>query len=134
MGYGEFAFHPLLIIKDVHQHDPRGTFIMDDYNGVYIRIRKAEGDGYNPEYIFTLRERSFQEFAEMCHYQQTSPQAHFTQNKLITRPIPNGRITLTDDFLKIKEGQKIHETLIKDEGSFDNLLLQHFNIRIRKHK
>ncbi|NNF35057.1 MAG: acetyltransferase [Saprospiraceae bacterium] len=130
VGYGEFAFHPLVIEMDIIQRDPRGEFMVDDYDEEYIRIKKIEGEGYNPEYIFTLRERTFQEFAEMCHYQQTSPQAYFTQNKLITRPIQDGRITLTDDYLKIKSGEGVHEVLISDKESFDILLFQHFNIRI----
>ncbi len=134
VGYGEFAFHPLLINKDITQKDPRGTFVIDDYDLNYIRIKKVEGEGYNPEYIFTLQERTFQEFEEMCQHQQTSPAAHFTKKKMITRPTHKGRITLTEDNLKIRIGKMITETLVIDEAAFDELLLQYFNIQMNNVK
>jgi N-hydroxyarylamine O-acetyltransferase len=43
VGYGEFAFHPLAIEKNTLQQDPRGEFIMDDYQEGYIRIHVNNG-------------------------------------------------------------------------------------------
>ena len=102
VGFGEFAFHPLKMEIDLVQKDPRGNFIIEKVKDKFI-VSKIDGDKQSIEYSFINKARTLAEFRGMCIYQQTSPNSHFTQKKLITRPTKNGRITLTGNSLKITE-------------------------------
>lgn len=114
VGFGEFAFHPLLLETDVVQHDPRGNFILEK-NGDEYTVSTVNGDSKNIEYKFTKKTRSLHEFQGMCHYHQTSPDSHFTQKKLITRPTDSGRITLTAHTLVLTEDQ-LTRKIVKFSG------------------
>ena len=55
--------------------------------------------GENPwrsQYRFTLTPRQMRDFASRCQYQQTSPDSHFTRQRICTLPTQDGRITLAD--------------------------------------
>ncbi|HEV8507181.1 MAG TPA: arylamine N-acetyltransferase, partial [Chitinophagaceae bacterium] len=81
VGFGEFAFSPLKIGLNTIQHDGRGSFKIEKYDDLYYVVTRQAGEEWVPEYIFTLKNRDFGEFNDMCHYNQTSPLSHFTQNK-----------------------------------------------------
>ena len=104
VGFGEFTFSPLKIELESIQAAPRGNFVINQHNNTHLRVSKVTDDTSTPEYIFSTKARQFTDFTEMCQYQQSSPDSHFTQKKLITRPTENGRITLTNTILKISKG------------------------------
>lgn len=114
VGFGEFAFHPLLIETDIVQHDPRGHFILEKTGDEYT-VSTVNGDSRNIEYKFSKKPRSLHEFQGMCQYHQTSPDSHFTQKKLITRPTDTGRITLTAHTLILTEN-KLTRKIMKFSG------------------
>lgn len=132
VGFGEFTFAPLKVEPDTIQHDERGNFMIDMLDENWIRVSKIEGKQVVPQYIFKNIDRAFSEFSQMCQYHQTSPESHFTQKRLISRPTENGRITITGNRLKIKAGEGVTETELEDEESFDRELWNHFNVRMRK--
>ena len=131
VGFGEFALQPLKIELEKNQNDPRGAFRIEKYDGTYYKVSKLTGDQWIIEYIFSLKERQLDEFKEMCQYHQTSPQSHFTQNKLCSLATENGRITLTTDKIKIKEGDTITERALKSEEDFLSALEEYFNISLQ---
>ena len=123
VGFGEFALHPLMIDCTGPQTDPRGTFQIDRLQEQY-QVSTLINDSFVPCYRFEFIERKLEEFESMCHFQQTSPESIFTKQKLITRPTPNGRITLTSSSLKITKGNKVlQEEAINDE-LFDQYLIK----------
>jgi N-hydroxyarylamine O-acetyltransferase len=128
VGFGEFAFMPLEIKPGKIQEDRRGNFVIDDYEEGYYRVSKIEGSAVLPEYIFTLAEKSLHEFEAMCYYHQSSPASHFKQQKLITKPTENGRITLTGSYLKITEGGQLQKEEMLDEAGFKGCLSLYFDI------
>lgn len=130
VGFGEFTFSPLQLDTTEPQHDERGTFRVDRYGEIYYRVTKQGNDVWQPVYIFENRHRKFKEFDAMCQYHQTSPESHFTKSSLITRPTNNGRITLTDDTLKITEsGQPTEEKPVNCREEFATYLFTYFEIR-----
>lgn len=130
IGFGEFAFAPLELIEDRIQEDKRGNFIIDRNPDGYYRVSKIEDSQPTPEYIFSTVERPLHEFAAMCHYHQTDNRSHFKQRKLISRPTLNGRITLTENYLKIVAGGEPQLEEISNETDFENRLLEYFGIDI----
>lgn len=62
----------------------------------------------------------------MCNYHQTSPSSHFTTKRLISLPTENGRITITENKLKIKEFESTKEFEMKNETEFNEYLVKLF--------
>jgi N-hydroxyarylamine O-acetyltransferase len=133
VGFGEFTFHPLKIKKSKPQEDPRGNFIIENKEGSYI-VFKLEGGSKVAQYKFTRQGRDLKEFEDMCVFQQTSVQSHFTQKKLISKTDKYGRITLTGNTLKITENGQVKETIEFHEKKYGEQLLKWFGIEERKIK
>ena len=74
----------------------------------------AEGR-WKKEYAFTLKPRELSDFAGMCHYQQTSPESHFTQQRICSLATPEGRLTLSDNKLIETRGALRQETSISGD-------------------
>ena len=135
VGFGEFAFKPLRLELDKPQMDIRGKFVIENHKNGYYRISKVIGNDKFPEYIFTKISRNLDEFEEMCQYHQTNPNSHFTQNRIISKPSTNGRITISGDKLKITEEEKVVlQKKIDNKGEFTAYLLKYFNIHEREIK
>lgn len=125
VGFGEFIFEPLKLELGMAQNDERGNYVIDNFEGNYLRVNRIENGETTPEYIFKNIKREFEEYEEMCVFHQTSPDSHFTRKRLISLPTEKGRITLTDNSLKIREFETTTETEIKNEKEF-NKHLQNF--------
>lgn len=136
VGFGEFAMEPLILKVSVIQNDLKGEFQIDQYDENHLQVSKwkvADSNGkkvLTPEYIFRTTAMKHSDFEDMCHYTQTSPESHFTQKIIVTRPTITGRISLTGDSLKISEGNKVSIHEVKNKVDFDDLLYKHFHIRL----
>jgi N-hydroxyarylamine O-acetyltransferase len=132
VGFGEFCFSPLKLETETMQNDKRGDFIIQKFETDYYLVSKSENGTLLPQYCFETTARELNEFNEMCIYHQTSPQSHFTQNVLITRPTQEGRITLSRNTLKVKSADSINETPIENEYAFRGMLWKYFSFKIEK--
>lgn len=132
VGFGEFALYPLIIELNKLQSDPRGKFIIEEYENNYLIVRKENSSksAFTPEYIFTETQRELSDFTEMCNYQQFDSNSHFTKKKLCTLATLNGRITITGNILKIKTNEKVVESEIKNEAELNRILMQYFKIKL----
>ena len=130
VGFGDFAYYPLLINLDAETIDQAGKFRFDIINEQYFRVSKKEKGNYIPQYIFQSKKRELMEFDEMCKFHQSSPKSHFTKNRIISIATEDGRKTLTNSKMKIANNKKEDEFLILDENEFNKQLWEHFNIRI----
>src|SRR5258707_15883092 len=87
----------------------------------------AEG-GWKKEYAFTLQPRELSDFAGMCHYHQTSPESHFTRQRICSLPTPEGRITLSDEkLIETCEGLR-HERLLSGDQEWRARLYDLFGV------
>jgi N-hydroxyarylamine O-acetyltransferase len=129
-GFGEFAFLPLRIELNKIQDDERGSFRIEKYDDEYYKVSKLVDENWMTEYIFSSKERDLSEFKDMCLYHQTSPDSHFTQNKLCSLATEKGRITITADKIKIKEGYMITELKVNSEEEFLSGLEKYFHITL----
>ena len=94
VGFGESFLEPLRIDTTNAQVQGDQAFkIVPD--GGYLVVLRRHGDKWEPMYRFTLEPHQYADYAEMCHFHQTSPQSHFTQNRICSLATPDGRITLS---------------------------------------
>jgi N-hydroxyarylamine O-acetyltransferase len=128
VGFGEFAFSPLPIVMDEVWHDQRGDFVIhinEDRNFVVHKISEGK---FIPQYVFSETERIAGEFEGMCLYHQTSPDSHFTQNRLCSLPNEEGRITLSGDKLRITNKEGVTEHDLASDKEVHEVLEKYFSI------
>ncbi|HEX9984350.1 MAG TPA: arylamine N-acetyltransferase [Thermoanaerobaculia bacterium] len=122
VGFGESFLEPLDVRRRDEQHDPAGVFRIEE-RGSELMLMGEEG---KLEFFFTLTPHDLSEFEPMCHYQQTSPESHFTKKRVCSVATEAGRITLTDDRLIVREHGVRTETLIAGEEAWRETLRARF--------
>lgn len=128
VGFGDFTAEPLKLQLNIEQQDDSGKFLIKKHTDEYFEVAKKDGDEWKSEYIFKDLARDLAEFTEMCNFHQTSPESHFTQGKVCSLMLKNGRKTLTDKkFIKTRNRAK-SETEIASEDEFNALLAREFEI------
>ncbi len=128
VGFGDFAGEPLTFVLDLEQADRTGTFILRRFDDEYFEVAKRAGDEWKSEYIFKDIPRDLLEFAEMCDFQQYSPESHFTKGKLCSVMMANGRKTLNDSKLIFTARGEKTELPIADDAHFCRVLNDEFGI------
>jgi N-hydroxyarylamine O-acetyltransferase len=64
----------------------------------------------------------------MCRYHPTSPQSHFTQQRVCSRATPDGRVTISGmRLITTVRGQR-HERHLRGEDEYAQALRTHFGI------
>ena len=96
----------------------------------FLRARSGAGR-WKDFYRFTLVPRDLAEFAGMCRYHQTSPDSHFTRNRVCTLATPSGRKTLSGTRL-IETGRNgtRRERAVADDAEYRRLLRGLFGVRL----
>jgi N-hydroxyarylamine O-acetyltransferase len=128
VGFGALTAEPLRFVLDVEQTDQTGTFVIRRFADEYFEVAKRVESEWNSEYIFKNIARELREFAEMCDFQQFSPESHFTKGKLCSIMTENGRKTLTDSKLIVSVHGEKAEHDVADGTEFDRLLNDEFGI------
>ncbi len=128
VGFGEGFLEPLLLKPGIEQKQVNGIFRVK-CKGDSFSVQRPQPDGsWKTEYFFTLTPRRLEDFAEKCHYHQTSPESHFTQKRLCTRATSSGRITLSDMKLITTANGGRRERILASEEELEHALKQYFGI------
>ena len=129
VGFGDFSAEPLRFVVGEEQQDANGTFKIETADSAAFVVKKLAGDEWKIEYLFTSRARDLAEFAEMCDFQQYSPESHFTKGRLCSLMTEKGRKTLTDEkFIVTTDKGKVEETITSEE-MFGRVLLEKLHYR-----
>ena len=128
VGFGAFTTEPLRYIVGEKQQDDSGIFIIRKFDDEYLEVAKQDNGGWRSEYIFRDIARELAEFAEMCDFQQYSPDSHFRKGKLCSIMVNNGRKTLTDKSFIVTTGEEKNETPVTSDAEFYSLLESEFGI------
>lgn len=130
VGFGDSFLEPLWLEPGVEQVDFVGRFRIVD-NGERLQLERLDPDkGWRRQYSFTLQPRQLADFAGMCHYHQTSPESHFTQNSICTRATPGGRITLSGLKLIVTRNGQREERILASERERGEILRTAFGVRL----
>lgn len=128
VGFGDFTAGPLRFVIEEKQADRNGVYVIRKHDDEYFKVAKRTGDMWKPEYVFKDTARDLAEFAEMCDFQQYSPESHFTKGKLCSVMTTDGRKTLTDKSFIVTNGTSRTEKQIADEADFLSVLTNEFEI------
>ena len=118
VGFGDSFLDPLRL--ETEQEQPQAGRIYRVASsptsaGQEFAVEKLTETKWMRKYAFTLRPHDLSDFSGMCHYHQTSPESHFTRQRICSMASPEGRITLSDNTLIEKRGEIRQETLLSDD-------------------
>ena len=99
-------------------------------NRIMLRQSPESDGGWKPQYRFSLEARGLQDYEEMCVYQQTSPESHFTQGRICSLATETGRITLTELKLIVTIGSVREERTLASEDELRSVLAEYFDISL----
>lgn len=131
VGFGDFFLEPLDFHESGEQAQEGCAYWLkyqENDDGQYTLWRREEDGSAAPQYRFTLQPRPYGEFAPMCEYHQTSPKSSFTQKRVCTLAIPDGRVTLTDSRLIATVNGRREERPVRDEAQYELLLQEYFGV------
>jgi N-hydroxyarylamine O-acetyltransferase len=128
VGFGDSFLEPLLL--DNRNEQPQGSRAYRiDLDGSQLVLRQRDENDWKAQYRFTLEPRVYADYAEMCHYNQTSPQSHFTRARICSRATDEGRITLSDlRWITTSKNDGRHERILTSEEEYAEILRKQFGI------
>jgi N-hydroxyarylamine O-acetyltransferase len=129
VGFGDSFLEPLRFDFGTEQvQGDRGYKIIDDETHLIMMQRKGS-DEWKAQYRFKLQPRQYADYAAMCHYQETSPESHFTKARVCTLATPEGRITLSEmRLITTVRGYERQEQLLTSDAEYALALKEHFGI------
>jgi N-hydroxyarylamine O-acetyltransferase len=129
VGFGDSFVEPLRLATGEQADTGRGrTYRLLHHGDEWLLEECRAAASYEARYSFTSQPRRMEDFGPMCHYQQTSPDSHFTQQRVISRATPTGRITLRDHRLIVHDEAGRTETALPDDRAYAAALRAHFGI------
>ncbi|XP_073403370.1 uncharacterized protein [Dendrobates tinctorius] len=92
VGFGESIVEPFPLEAEWEEEQDSGVYRLHVEGDEWYMERKEE-NGWRSLYKFTLEERTFEDFREMCEYHQTSPSSIFVQKSLCSLQLPRAKLT-----------------------------------------
>ena len=92
-------------------------------------MERKDGQGWKPQYRFTLQPCDYADFGPRCTYHQTSPESHFRRGRVCSRATPEGRLTLSEMSIIVTDfagGQD--ERALSEEEEVAEVLAEYFGI------
>ena len=90
----------------------------------------ADEPARQEQYRFTLEPFALEDFAAGCRYHQTSPESHFTRQRICTLLRPEGRITVSDLRLIETTGGERTERDLANEAEWREVLRERFRVEL----
>jgi N-hydroxyarylamine O-acetyltransferase len=129
VGFGDSFLYPLQLDSQEQQSDGRANYRISQENERYcLWSREIQADEWQAQHVFTLSSYNLADFEEACEYQQTSPESHFTQKTVCTLPTTNGRITLSNNRLIIRDRDGKSEVTLNDKAEIARTLRENFGM------
>ncbi|QBD83286.1 arylamine N-acetyltransferase [Ktedonosporobacter rubrisoli] len=128
VGNGDSFRSPLRLQVDLEHIEGEQAYRLQRNHPYWIMQKRTAAGLWETEYRFTLQPHSLSDFIERCHYYQTSPESHFTHNRICSLAMPTGRITLKDlRLITTIHGNK-EERILSSEEDFLNTLAERFGV------
>jgi len=133
VGFGDSFREPLRLDSREEQVEGRVAYRIDSgEDGRLILARRGEDGEWKPEYRFGLRPYVYADYAEMCRFHQTSPDSHFTRNRICSLATPDGRVSLSGmKLITTRDGHR-EERVLADDHEYAEALQHHFGIGLRR--
>ena len=128
IGFGDSFIEPLLLNGTEHQQREYRYRVVSTSGERFLLARAASDGVWKPQYRFSLQPHPYIDYAEMCSYHQTSPDSHFTRQRICSLLTPQGRISLSDMRLIVTENGVRSERLVSSGQEYSEILRNVFGI------
>jgi N-hydroxyarylamine O-acetyltransferase len=129
VGFGDSSLDPIPMRHLPAQPYAEPEFWIRPSDGAWELVLQKDGT-IAPQYRFTAASRRMSDFAQMCYFHQTSPESHFTQNRICSRALTNGRITISGmRLIETRDGER-RESLLENEEQLQKCLAERFGIEL----
>ncbi|HSG41984.1 MAG TPA: arylamine N-acetyltransferase [Anaerolineales bacterium] len=139
VGFGDSFIEPLRFDEqDEHiqgvalssSKGPRAYRLQQTSDG-YIVWQKNYTREWEQQYYFDLQPHRFpDEYLAGCQYHQTSPKSSFTRGSIISKALPDGRISLEEENLIITINGVRTEKPVLNQAEHQLLLKEHFDVSL----
>jgi N-hydroxyarylamine O-acetyltransferase len=130
VGFGDSFLEPLRFAERAEQPDGLRAYRIEHDGACRWVWERDYGGTWARQYRFDLQPRQLSDFAEMCVWQQTSPESSFTQRRVCSRATPEGRLTLSDMRLITTVNGQRSERLLDTEAECQMVLRDRFGIEL----
>jgi N-hydroxyarylamine O-acetyltransferase len=132
VGFGGGPLEPVRLVENAEQLQGDRLFKLVHeavYQVLIEQVTRADGRrDWIKHYAFTLNPQVYADFFPGCHYHSTSPHSMFTQKRLCTLFLPDGRATLSDSHLILTRSGKREERELDGENEIRKALREIFAI------
>lgn len=132
VGFGDSFVEPLRLDERGEQRQGARSYRIAEDGDRLTLFKKEAGGDWVAQYRFGLTPRVYADYTEMCHFQQTSPESHFTRGRVCTRLThEGGRVTLSGLRLITTDAAGRHERELSGEDEYADTLREHFGVVMR---
>jgi N-hydroxyarylamine O-acetyltransferase len=132
VGFGELFRDPLRLAERGEQPQGDAAYrLPPDGPHLLLEERRGTDPAWQAQYRFTLQPYELADYAEMCHYHQTSPASHFTQKRICSLARPDGRISLSGMRLITTQAGERSERTLDSLEEWVHILQESFGITLR---
>lgn len=128
VGFGDSFIEPLRLDERGTQVQGGTAYRIEPADGYLVGLQLTAQDGWKPFYRFKLQLYDYADFEDRCRFHQTSPESHFTKNRICSMLTTDGRISVTGTNLIVTESGQRTEKRVSSRQEYDQLLRDHFGI------
>ena len=129
VGFGDSFREPLRLDERGDQAQGSRAYRIRRDDPYLILMQRSGADEWRAQYRFTLQPYEYADYAERCRYHQTSPQSHFTRNRICSLATKEGRISLSEmRFITTSENGERQEQTLTSPAEYDAILRERFGI------
>jgi N-hydroxyarylamine O-acetyltransferase len=128
VGFGDSFVEPLRLEPHTEQAQGRYFYRLDLHDGRFVLMRRGSDGRWKAQYRFDLTPCEYGDYAEMCRYHQTSPESHFTRNRICSLATTDGRVTISGNRLIVTTEEWRREWELASEADYLAALRDRFRI------
>ena len=133
VGFGDTFREPLRLNSKTNQMQNGGAYRIDSDGDIFFLMEQKIGQKWKAGYRFKLQAFEYADYADRCHYHQTSPESHFKQRRICSQAIGTGRLTLSETqfIITSSDGHRQEQPIVNEE-TYAGILSAHFGISIKQ--
>jgi len=128
VGFGDGFRLPVRLEDAADQPQGTSAYLVVTDGDYRVLMRRDVGGDWTPQYRFTLQQCVLADFAERCRFHQTSPDSHFTQDRICTLATPEGRVSLGGMRLIVTTPAGRAESQLTGEADYVSTLRERFGV------
>src|SRR6266540_1014405 len=131
VGFGDSFNLPLSFEERGEKVQGLRSYRIEQIIDGYVTWQKNYAGSWERQYFFDLQPRKFPtDYEPACSYHQTSPESSFTRGSIISRAMPDGRVSLEAGRLILTRNGQRSERFLANEAEYQALLKEYFRVEL----